>query len=188
MFHELTPGATYTYAFVPLKEQEGSLEFKTYASLIRMQLANIGFKEVPGDSAQVVVFFFYGIEGHPVTSTYPIFGQTGTSGSTTTGTVTTFGNTSMISANTTSTPVYGVVGSGVRTDTVFARVLVMQLVDRQASVTTGKVQKLYEGTVTSAGSTANLNVVMPAMVAALFKDFPGKSGSTTSIPTALPRN
>jgi hypothetical protein len=37
---------------------------------------------------------------------------------------------------------------------------------------------VYEATATSAGSSGNLNVVMPAMINGTFKDWPGPSGAT----------
>ena len=188
VIHQLTPGAIHSYAFVPFKDQEGSVEFETYASLIRNQLSAIDYTEVPLDFAQVIVFFTFGTGGNvQIPNNYPTFGQPGISDSTTTQSMTP-GNTNQISPNSTSTPVYGAIGPRMTTDTPLARVLIMQIVDRQASVNSGKVQILYEGRVTSAGPPGSLDSIMPAMVAALFSDFPGKSGSTTSITAALPRN
>ncbi len=41
--------------------------------------------------------------------------------------------------------------------------------------------QLYEGKATSLGESRNIDLVMPQLVAALFKDFPGKSGTTNHV-------
>ena len=53
----------------------------------------------------------------------------------------------------------------------------LQLVITQRS--DGKV--LYEGKAESLGESTNVNPVMPLLVEALFKDFPGKSGTTNHV-------
>ncbi|HKJ75353.1 MAG TPA: DUF4136 domain-containing protein [Alphaproteobacteria bacterium] len=42
-------------------------------------------------------------------------------------------------------------------------------------------QQLYEGKVTSLGEGDSINPVMPLLIDALFKDFPGKSGTTSHV-------
>lgn len=176
-FHELErPLVGATYALVPTKEQEDNLEFKTYAKDVKSQLAKLGFLEAPFDRAKYAIFMFYGIDdGKQVISTYPIFGQTGSSNSFTTGTVTSYGNTASYSGTTYRTPTYGVVGSGTSSVTVFRRYLNIDIIDIQKSGD-GKVQKVYEGKAVSEGGSAQLAPVMPAMVRSVFEDFPGKSG------------
>lgn len=187
VLHELAPGATYSFAFVPFRDQDGSPEFEKCASLVRAQLTDIGYREVRVDAAQVLVFFNYWIGVNlRIRHSYPILARTGTSALATTETETASDNTNMIPADVTPTPVYSMAGPQMTTETPFERVLVMEIVDRQASIANGKVLKLYEGTVRSAGAGGSLYVVMPAMVAALFSDFPGKSGSTFSVTATLP--
>jgi hypothetical protein len=181
-FHEMSDGARPTYAFLPFKEQEGSLEHKTYQSLLRQELNAKGFREVPIAQAQVIAFFQYGIDaGREVTYSYPIIGQTGTASSYTTGTVRSYGGGyATYSGTTYNTPSYGVVGTGVGSRTEYGRFLRLDLVDRAALVG-GSVKKLYEGRVTSRGSSGQLSAVMPSMIRALFEDFPGKSGTTRTV-------
>lgn len=178
-FHELGPSLTgETYALVPSKEQEASLEFQSYAKLVKQELVARGMKEVPFEKAKYAVFMFYGIDnGKQIVSSYPIFGQTGVSSSYTTGTVNTYGNTASYSGTTYNTPTYGVVGSGTTTDTVFTRYLNIDIVDIEKSGN-GKVQKAYEGKAVSSGSNGQLSTVMPAIIKGVFEDFPGKSGSS----------
>jgi len=53
----------------------------------------------------------------------------------------------------------------------------LDIVDKQA-LAKGNVKKLYEGRVGSSGFSDQLDKALPKMVKALFKDFPGQSGST----------
>lgn len=174
-----------TYALVPTKEQEASLEFQSYAKLIKSELGKRGLIEAPFDKAKYAIFMFYGIDnGKQVVSSYPIFGQTGVSSSYSTGTINSFGNTATYSGSTYYTPTYGVVGSGTTTDTVFIRYLHINIVDIAKSGN-GKVQKVYEGKAVSSGSNGQLAPVMPAIVKSVFEDFPGKSGVSRTSRQAL---
>lgn len=179
VFHELPVRAEpIKYAALPLKDQEGSLEYKAYAQHIKAEMNKKGFAETSIDEAEVVLFFDYGIDsGKEVVSSYPIIGRTGTSSSYTSGSVSSYGGYATYSGTTYNTPTYGVVGTGATSGTVFSRYLRLDLVDR-ATLSTGKVKKVYEAQVTSAGSGGQIAAVMPTMIKALFEDFPGKSGST----------
>ena len=178
-FHELEqPLSGVMYALVPSKEQQASLEFQSYAKLVKSELGKRGMIEAPFDKAKYAIFMFYGIDdGKQVVSSYPIFGQTGTSSSYTTGTITSYGNTASYSGTTYKTPTYGVVGSGTRTDTEFTRYLNIDIIDIAKSGD-GKVQKVYEGKAVSSGSSGQLAPVMPAIVRSVFEDFPGKTGAS----------
>jgi hypothetical protein len=178
-FHELEqPLSGATYALVPTKEQEASLEFQSYAKIVKSELEKRGLTEASFNQAKYAIFMFYGInDGKQVVSSYPIFGQTGTSSSYTTGTVTSYGNTASYSGTTYKTPTYGVVGSGTSTDTVFTRYLNIDIIDIAKSGN-GKVQKVYEGKANSSGSSGQLAPVMPAIIRSVFEDFPGKSGAS----------
>jgi len=44
---------------------------------------------------------------------------------------------------------------------------------------------VYEGRVQSSGSFGEIAVVLPSMIEALFRDFPGNSGKTKTITTGL---
>ncbi|MDR2239508.1 MAG: DUF4136 domain-containing protein [Zoogloeaceae bacterium] len=178
-FHELEPSLSgVTYALAPLKEQESSLEFQSYAKLVKAELEKRGMTEAPFNQAKYAIFIFYGIDdGKEIISSYPIFGQTGTRSSYTTGTVTSYGNMATYSGTTHKTPTYGVVGSGTSSNTVFTRYLNIDIIDIAKSGN-GKVKKVYEGKATSSGSSSQLAPVMPAIVKSVFEDFPGKSGAS----------
>ena len=179
VFHQLSDTAAHQkYAFVPLKGQESSLEYATYQDLIRTELAVYNFEEVEASEADVIVAFSYGIDsGKEELSSVPIYGQTGVSSSSTYGTLNTYGNYGTYSGTTTYIPTYGVIGSSTVSSTKYGSGLWLYIVDNK-TVGTDKLRTLYEGSVKSSGSSSQLSKVMPAMVKALFKEFPGKSGST----------
>ncbi|MBZ0155431.1 MAG: DUF4136 domain-containing protein [Alphaproteobacteria bacterium] len=168
VFHQLGEISTpVKYIFVPLEGQQISLEYKAYKELVRQQLSKYQYIEVASsEMADVVIAFSYGIDsGRGSFESVPIIGQTGISTSTTTAGVTTY------------TPTYGVVGSEVVSTTVFNRGFWLYIADAKLS-STNKLNILYEGSVKSSGSSSQLAAVMPALVEALFKEFPGKSGET----------
>lgn len=181
-FHELKqPLSGLTYALVPSKDQEISLEFQSYSKLVRSEPEKRGMVEAPFDKARYAIFMFYGIDdGKQIVSSYPIFGQTGTSSSHTTGTITSYGNMASYSGTTYNTPTQGIVGAGTTTHTVFTRYLNIDIIDISKSGN-GKVQKVYEGKAVSSGSSGQLAPVMPAIVKSVFEDFPGKSGASRTI-------
>lgn len=188
VFHELEqPLSGITYAVVPYKEQEGSLEFQSYAKAVKAELDRLGMVETTFEKAHYTVFFSYGVDdGRQVVSSYPIYGQTGTRSAYTTGTVNSYGKTATYSGTTYTTPTYGVVGSGVSSSTVFTRYLNVEILDNAKS-SSGKIHKVYEGKATSTGSNAQLITVMPAIIRSVFEEFPGKSGAVRTSTQTLER-
>jgi hypothetical protein len=131
------------------------------------------------------VFLAYSIDtGREVVSSYPIIGQTGVSSSSTYGTVQSYGSYGTYSGTTTYTPTYGVVGTGVTSQTEYMRVLRLDIVDKHA-LAEGNIKKLYEGKVVSSGYSGQLVQVLPTMIKVLFEDFPGQNGSTRTSRRAL---
>jgi uncharacterized protein DUF4136 len=186
VFHQLPKDVSgTTYAMIPFKEQEGSLEHKAYEEAVRQELNAKGFRETTVNQAQVAVFLAYGIDtGREVVSSYPIIGQTGVSSSSTYGTIQNYGRYGAYSGTTTYTPTYGVVGTGVTSQTQYTRVFRLDIVDKQA-LAEGNTKKLYEGKVVSSGYSGQLATVLPTMVKALFEDFPGQNVSTRTSTRAL---
>lgn len=183
VFHDLPPTTQpLKYATLPLKSQEGSLEHKSYELLVKTELNKRGYVETPVAEADVIVFLDYGIDtGREEVVSYPIIGPTGTFSSNTTGTITSYGSGYATYGETSyNIPTYGVVGTGTLSYTVYTRFLRLDFVDR-AELAAGKVKKRYEARVVSAGSSGQIAAVMPAMIKALFEDFPGKSGTTRRV-------
>jgi len=188
-FHDMGATTGVTYSIIPFNEQVGGLEFRTYAQLVNAELKKVGMIEVGAQDASVAIFIKYGIDnGREVQSSYPIIGQTGVASSSTYGSVNRYGNTSTLNATTYNTPSYGVVGSGVRTDTVFHRFLELEIVE-VASLKSGVApRKLYQGKVTSVGTTGQLSAVMPYLIESIFRDFPGQSGKARHYEIRMDKN
>ncbi|MBF0104952.1 MAG: DUF4136 domain-containing protein [Deltaproteobacteria bacterium] len=182
-FNQLT-GVT-KYAFVPLKNQQNSLEWDAYKNQISAELSKYNFVEASAKDASILVAFDYAVGGAiSKIGSMPIIGQTGVSSSSTTGTLTYTGNTGTYQQNTSYNPTYGVVGSRTFSYTNYPRLLLLYMVDKNSARQKNGVK--YEAKVYSEGSFGEIAAVMPAMIKALFKEFPGKSGASRFV--TLPIN
>lgn len=180
-FHVLTT-SPQAFVIIPIRDQQDSLEFKSYANLVRQALQARGWREGTLDAADVAIFFQYSIsQGRQVAFSYPIFGQVPTGTSITTGTVSTFGNTSNIYATTTGQTTTGIVGSGLGSTTEFDRALRVLMFSLPAYRATQNMERVYEGEIRSSGSTGDLPTTMPVLIRGLFDDFPGASGTTRRV-------
>jgi hypothetical protein len=183
-FHELD-AAPKTYFVVPPNEG-GSLEFRSYASLVAAKLNSLGWREASFDGAEVAVVLQYQIsQGREVAFSYPIFGPVKSGTSTTTGTINTYGNQSTINATTTQNTTVGVVGAGTGSNTVFDRAVRITMFSLPVYRDTQKMTSLYEGEIRSTGSTGDLPTIMPALVSGLLQQFPGKSGTANDVSVPL---
>lgn len=180
VFHNLDESANeITFAFDPTEAQSGSLEYRAYADLVRGHLTELGYVEADAQSdAMWVIQMEYKIgDGKEKVGSRPIIGQTGSSSSTTYGTISSSGGFGTYSGTTYQTPTFGVVGSLTYSGTVYSRALQLKIAEPQ-TVGGNDTRVLLEATVFSVGSSSQLSRVMPAMVEALFRDFPGESGAT----------
>ena len=83
-------------------------------------------------------------------------------------------------SSTTYKPTYGVVGSRTYSySTYTCRLGLVLLKGRLVGDSIGK--RLYEGTAKSTGPSGSLSTVMPYLVEALFKEFPGESGKAHKV-------
>lgn len=196
------------FAVVASPEQAGSLEYRAYADMVRKALVARGMVDVigtgevptsPPPTAELAVTIGYRIDdGRAVPVATPTYGyyQAGP----------TWAMTPYIGPGgivrytwTPSWPMaYGVVGQTVSQAVVYRRELRVVIDDPSrmppppASVTPPAAQapsgaatpaappagRVYEGTAFSEGQSSTLAPVMPAMVRALFAEFPGPNGST----------
>lgn len=175
-FHTLpTPGGE-TFRIVPSDNaKKGSLEFEQYASLVRGEMAKLGYKPVnAANDAQLDVLLDYSVDdGREKIATRP-----GTA----------FYRYSW--ANRAFYPYRGRYYWGwydpfwdpwdrdeeVYSYTVYDRTLNMKIVNAGAE---GKT--VFEGRVESFGRDNDLPEVMPYLVQAMFTDFPGQSGVTKRV-------
>lgn len=187
-FHELTSNASsHTYKYLPLEGQKGSLEYEAYAKRISNKLESFNYiLEKENIAPEYLVLFSYGIgDGGTVTGNMPIYGQTGGGTSFTSGTVSSSrGGFASYSGTTYSMPTFGQVGSIPYSVRQHDRVLNLKIVSYKESLD-GNAKVVYEGRVKSSGSSGEIAVVLPSMIEALFKDFPGSSGKTEKITTDL---
>jgi len=187
-FHQVTDQRFAGRRFVisPNREQAESLEFRAYADLVRDALAREGL--VPGSEAgaDLDVVMRYSIDkGSAVTYGYPAYGYA--SYGPVWGWSPYIGPGGMVHYAWAATyPMgYGVVGTSYAQALVYRRELRIEINDRRAAGKDGKSARLFEGTVITEGESASLAPVMPAMVRALFSDFPGPSGVSRRVEVRL---
>jgi hypothetical protein len=153
--------------------EASDLQFQEFAVYVEKVLAEKGFVKVRAfEDADIVIFMAYAI-GDPQTYQYsyslPIFGQTGVSSSTTFGTVSSYGGRATYSGTTTYRPTYGVIGSTthVGTYTEYTRFLFLDAYDVPTYVKEKKMSQVWKTRVVSTGSSDDLRLVFPYMVAAM---------------------
>lgn len=165
------------FVIEPSAAQKESLEFRTYADLVRDALVGKGLVAAgSGAPSELVVRITYTIDGgRTVVHGYPAYGYTHY------GPVWTWtpypvpGGGVRYVWTPTYPMTYGVVGTHYAQSTLYRRELRVVIEERRPEA---NGQRLYEGTVSSEGGSAALAPVMPAMVRALFADFPGRNGVT----------
>jgi hypothetical protein len=165
------------------KNQENSLEFKHVSEYLLAKLYEV--KYLPSSSnekSQYETYITYGIDnGNTSTTSVPLFGRTGGGTSYTYGTVSTGNGLATVTGTTTTMPTYGVVGSKTVNETVYKRVVNIDIYRKNPNKTAIKV---YEIKAISSGSCGNINSVLFIIIDAVFKNFPGVNGipKTVEIP------
>jgi hypothetical protein len=204
-FHQMAGGdqrfARQPFVIEPTPEQRDSLEFRAYADLVRQALVRQGMVDAGGTGAGAVsgagagagaalgataplaVSLRYSVDaGRAVVYSYPTYGY---------GFGPVYGWAPYYArggrvhyALTATYPVgYGMISpSYYGQSTVYRRELRVDIVDRRAGANGAK---LFEGSAVSEGESASLAPVMPAMVRALFSDFPGANGVTRRVQVRL---
>lgn len=148
------------------------LQFKEYAAYVNRALIKQGFTPAESfEKANIAIFLMYGIgdpKEHQYSYSIPTWGQTGVSSSYTTGTISSYGGYGSYSGSTTYTPTYGVTGSTTHTGSyiTYFRFMVLDAVDLDEYKKSKKEVQLWKTTVTSSGSSGDLRLVFPILVAA----------------------
>jgi hypothetical protein len=182
-FHQAGPDvrlAGKRFVIAPADAQKESLEFQAYADLVRRALVEQGLVDAGaagGAAADVAVRIRYSIDGgKPVVYGYPAYGYTHY-GPVWNWTPYPLPGGGVRYVWTPTYPMtYGVVGTNYAQSMVYRRELNVVIEDRQSG--SKAPARLYEGTVVTEGGSGSLAPVMPAMVRALFSDFPGRNGVT----------
>lgn len=185
-FHAFPANAapTGTIAIVPEKNVPEGMEFQSYAARIHSLLSMKGLS--PASSSATVDFigtFSYGIDsGRTELYSRPVFGQTGGGSTFTTGNVYAGGQSGSYSASSFTPATFGVTGVANETGVVYTRIAELTIRNR----VTGKA--IWQGRNRSTGSSGEIAQVLPTMIDALLKDFPGQSGKTRTFLLPLPQN
>ena len=153
--------------------EAADLQFQEFAVYVDKVLSEKGFVKAPAlQYADVAIFLACAI-GDPQTYQYtysvPTWGQTGVSSSNTYGTVSSFGGIATYSGTTRYTPTYGITGSTthVGTDTVYSRFLFLDAYDVPTYMSKKRLAQVWKTSVVSSGSSGDLRLVVPYMVAAM---------------------
>lgn len=179
-FHQLTQPAGETFVVAAMNPaHQGSLEFNQYAADVASRLVALGYHPATGTApADLTVRLGYTIdEGRTAITSYPSTRMSMWSG---------YGWRSPYWS-----PYYGGYWGSpwggypgfdypeIRSYVVYTRKLAMDIERNGAD---GKPQqRLFEGRVESQGRDNRMTAVMPYMISAMFDNFPGSSGITTTV-------
>jgi hypothetical protein len=164
----------YSYAIVPLKEQRKDYDFMLYEERVRAHLNARGFVPEQFEKAEFIVALAYENDrGEGTFATYPIIGQGGSSSFRLSGTTQAYTNT-LYSTSLERAPVDKAAGE--------EQTAVLRLdIVRRDSIQHGRLEKVYEGEVLSSDAHGEFAAVVPAMIEALFQDFPGNDGEVRHV-------
>jgi len=160
-----------TYVLLPGNKDTNAddLQFEEYAIYLNRALNMEGFVAAHSvEKADIIVFAAYGIgapQEHQYSYSLPVWGKTGISSSNTNGSMDAFGN---FHATTTHTPTYGITGSSTYTDSyaTYFRFMVLEAFDLGEYRKSKKEIQLWKITATSSGTSSDLRLVFPMLVAA----------------------
>ncbi|WP_417319236.1 DUF4136 domain-containing protein [Emcibacter sp.] len=166
-FHQLPPPQAETINIRPRDPQlADSLEFSIYADMIGQNLTEAGYLPPATDRSDLVAYVFYAVNhlSRIEEERKPVSGHV-TVGGGSRGTFTNVGvNINLGDRHKTET------------DSVFRLRLEIERVSDGT--------RLYEGTASLRKKNTTINEVMPYLVQALFKEFPGESGKTGKVKVA----
>jgi hypothetical protein len=162
-FHSLEKGrdaGRTTYVVYTPAERKSSLEFASYAALIKKELNARGFSEaVAGDAPDLLAIFEYKV-GDSGSSSTSVYAPTAS------------GNSAFARGFNASAGALAV------TEAEYLRFALLRLI-RVKGV--AEPTTVFEAQVSSSGSTRELPVVMPTLIRSMFTEFPGKSGETIKV-------
>jgi Domain of unknown function (DUF4136) len=184
-FHQLEavtpqPLMGKTYKLLPNAEQLNSLEFRSYAPSIDSALVKAGLIDAGNAKADLIVAIAYGVSPTAADG-YPRSGVG-------LGTGVGLGGGGGVSIGL-GFPL--AILSGANAGPNYRRELRL-VIDRappaESNAAVNPSSRVYEATAVSEGKAPSLAPVLPAMVAALFTNFPGQTGQTQVIKSDCPEN
>ena len=189
VFHSFYPEISETlYIKAAHQELDDSLEFAAYKKKFEFQFVQAGIQIVSEENvSDYVAVINYGIDDGTTTTqvgSVPLFGQTGGGYTTHSGSIYSGGGFGTYSGSSYSYPTFGVVGSSSYSYnvTTYKRVVTMDIFKKNLE---NQIEKVYEAKVSSTGSCGQIGEVIDEIIAALFSDFPGVSGSSETIEITL---
>jgi hypothetical protein len=182
-FHAMPAQSTISGSIliIPGKGISPSLELQSYAARIYSHLSKDGLTAATSLSdADYIGVFTYGIDsGRNYVYSTPIFGQTGGGTTFHSGSVYGTGGSASYSGSSFTPATFGITGSRTGSDVLFTRVAELSISRRSDS------KLVWQGRNVSSGSSGEIAQVLPTMIQALLKDFPGQSGKTRFIELPL---
>jgi len=167
----------YSYAIVPLKEQRKDYDFMLYEERVRAHLDARGFVQEKFEKAEFLVALAYESDrGEGTFASYPIIGQGGSSSFRLSGTTQAYTN-SLYSTSLERTSLGDAAALRGAEQTAVLRLDIV----RRDSIQHGRLEKVYEGEVLSSDARGEFAAVVPAMIEALFQDFPGNDGEVRQV-------
>jgi hypothetical protein len=167
----------YSYAVVPLKEQRKDYDFMLYEERVRAHLNARGFVPEQFEKADFLVALAYESDrGEGTFASYPIIGQGGSSSFRLSGTTHAYTNT-LYSTSLARAPLSEAAPASGAEQTAVLRLDIV----RRDSIQHGRLEKVYEGEVLSSDARGEFAAVVPAMIEALFQDFPGNDGEVRQV-------
>lgn len=159
VFHQLKVAhIPVTYLFLAFEYQEGTFEYMVYQDDIRSALRSHNYVAVDDPAlAENLVVFDYGIDnGEAFLLSVPEAAQDGV--------------LSSAADDATGTP------TGVAAPREYSRLFRLTIFSNETEKNK-KPRVLYRASVNIRGGPSQMSAIMPAVIKALFKDFPGESGS-----------
>lgn len=168
-FHQLPEPSGEKVSIVPIDlKKVGSLEFQSYAALVGQELMKLGYIPAENGEPDLIVGLDYSKnDGRERLTTQPGFRNDFY-----------WNNWRGFGYWHTFDPLWGPgsFNDDIRATTVFRTMLNLEIRDPKGG-------KLYEGRVETENSESSMPVVVPQLVKALFKTFPGESGKTIRVIT-----
>jgi hypothetical protein len=166
VFHILPGRIPLKYAFMPVERNEDSSEYASYQDLVRDELSGRNFMESPFEEANVLVHFSYFTKKR-----YRVQKTTERRPKKEYG---------IHYKNTHYEDTYEVTRYELDPCPRIVGKFKLYIVDK-SSIDTGKTKTLYRAEAESGVNSCRVPKVIPAIIKAIFKDFPGKSGSTRKL-------
>ncbi|MDO4905900.1 MAG: DUF4136 domain-containing protein [Lautropia sp.] len=169
-----------SFRFVPNPAQQDSLQFQTYAAMLRKELLAQGMLETGSPRNEIEVTFDYSTDGgSPMRYTQPQYGYV-------------YRGSRLVRRDRVdadgravtvwdSVPMYGyeLIGYDTYLRTVYRHEIKLTMAYVQPRK--GGLSRLYEGTASTHSEDISLNNAVPLLIEALFQDFPGPNGATRHV-------